>query len=202
MHVKFTSVCEAPLVIFLKLGQYQAIASCCPKLPSHYLNRCWPFIIEVLWYTHENDFTRCASGNILYNKSEVDTCKLPPQLLQRIPLFHGPLTRYANLQVAHAPGMPRTFSPPPAGWRPRHALGHVRNARAVMHAGIVNYFFSWSRGKRSRHCWCMRNPQFCVSVSGKRPSTQRSTIDYLRFGDDEEIKYTYLHNHHTAAYVA
>ena len=26
---------------------------------------------------------------------------------------HGPLTRYAKLQVAHAPGMPGTFSPPP-----------------------------------------------------------------------------------------
>ena len=26
--------------------------------------------------------------------------------------FHGPLTRYVKLQVAHAPGMPGTFSPP------------------------------------------------------------------------------------------
>ena len=26
-------------------------------------------------------------------------------------LFHGPLTRYVKLQVAHAPGMPGTFSP-------------------------------------------------------------------------------------------
>ena len=25
--------------------------------------------------------------------------------------FHGPLTRYAKLQVAHAPGMPGTFTP-------------------------------------------------------------------------------------------
>ena len=28
-------------------------------------------------------------------------------------LWHGPLTRYVNLRVAHAPGMPGTFSPPP-----------------------------------------------------------------------------------------
>ena len=28
-------------------------------------------------------------------------------------LFHGPLTRYVKLRVAHAPGMPGTFSPPP-----------------------------------------------------------------------------------------
>ena len=27
--------------------------------------------------------------------------------------FHGPLTRYVKLRVAHAPGMPGTFSPPP-----------------------------------------------------------------------------------------
>ena len=27
--------------------------------------------------------------------------------------FHGPLARYAKLRVTHAPGIPRTFSPPP-----------------------------------------------------------------------------------------
>ena len=26
---------------------------------------------------------------------------------------HGPLARYVKLRVAHAPGMPGTFSPPP-----------------------------------------------------------------------------------------
>ena len=29
----------------------------------------------------------------------------------RLPRCHGPLTRYVKLQVAHAPGMPGTFSP-------------------------------------------------------------------------------------------
>ena len=28
-------------------------------------------------------------------------------------LSHGPLARYVKLRVAHAPGMPGTFSPPP-----------------------------------------------------------------------------------------
>ena len=28
-------------------------------------------------------------------------------------ILHGPLTRYVKLRVAHAPGMPGTFSPPP-----------------------------------------------------------------------------------------
>ena len=27
--------------------------------------------------------------------------------------IHGPLTRYVKLGIAHAPGMPGTFSPPP-----------------------------------------------------------------------------------------
>ena len=30
-----------------------------------------------------------------------------------VSVHHGPLTRYAKLRVAHAPGMPGTFSPPP-----------------------------------------------------------------------------------------
>ena len=48
---------------------------------------------------------------------------------------HGPLVRYVELRVAHALGMPGTFSPPP---RSRHASRHVRHARAMMHAGIAN----------------------------------------------------------------
>ena len=74
-----------------------------------------------------------------------------------------------KIAVAHAPGMPGTFSPPPssketASKRSRHASRHVRHARAVMHVGIANP--RW-RGKRSRHSGRMRNPQFYVS--GKRP---------------------------------
>ena len=30
---------------------------------------------------------------------------------QSVPISNGPLTRYVKLQVAHAPGMPGTFSP-------------------------------------------------------------------------------------------
>ena len=82
---------------------------------------------------------------------------------------HGPIVRYVKLWVAHAPGMPGTFLPPPtskeiASQRPRHASRRVRHARAVMHVGIANP--RW-RGKRSRHSRCMRNPKFYVSV--KRP---------------------------------
>ena len=51
-----------------------------------------------------------------------------------------------------------------ASKRSRHASRHVRQARAVMHAGIANP--RW-REKRSRHSWRMRHPQFYVS--DKRP---------------------------------
>ena len=52
--------------------------------------------------------------------------------------WYGPLARYVNLQVAHAPGIPGTFPPATAVWRSRHASRHVREARAVTHIGIVN----------------------------------------------------------------
>ena len=35
------------------------------------------------------------------------------KLCPRYSRLHGPLTRYVKLWVAHAPGMPGTFSPPP-----------------------------------------------------------------------------------------
>ena len=55
-----------------------------------------------------------------------------------IVLCHGPLARYVNLRVAHAPGVPGTFLPATTGKRPRHASRHARHARAVMHVGIAN----------------------------------------------------------------
>ena len=47
------------------------------------------------------------------------------------------------MRVAHAPGIPGTFSPPPpsketTSKRFRHASRHLRYARAVMHVGIAN----------------------------------------------------------------
>ena len=64
-------------------------------------------------------------------------------MIKCVPKYHGPLTRYVKLRVAHVPGMSGTFSRPPtsketANWRSRHASRHVRHARAVMHVGIAN----------------------------------------------------------------
>ena len=95
------------------------------------------------------------------------TCRITPP-------FHGPLTRYVKLRVAHAPGMPGTFSLSPgsketASSQSRHAPRHVRHALAVMHVGIANP--RW-RGKHFRHSRRRCNGQFYVS--GKRPMQQGS----------------------------
>ena len=72
--------------------------------------------------------------------------------------------------------MSETFTPPltskeTAGQRSRHASRHVRDPRAVMHAGIA--YPRWRR-KRSRHSRRMRNPQFYVF--GKRHMCQCSRV--------------------------
>ena len=74
--------------------------------------------------------------------------------------LHGPPIRYVKLRVAHAPGMPGRFSPPPtseetAGQRSKRVSGHVCQARARMHAGIANPRWPW---KRSRHSRRLCNP--------------------------------------------
>ena len=78
--------------------------------------------------------------------------------------------------VAHAPGMPGTFSLPPtsketASERSRHASRHVRHACAVMHVGIAKP--RWC-GKRSRHFRCMQNPHFYLSCKRPIPRTLRT----------------------------
>ena len=89
---------------------------------------------------------------------------------------HGPLDRYVQFQVAHAPGMPGTFSPPP-----RVSDPDMHHGTCVTHVpwcmpGLLTSGFLWSRwrGKRSRHSRRMRNPQFYVY--GKRPIACSSEI--------------------------
>ena len=83
-------------------------------------------------------------------------------------ITHEPLTRYVTLQVAHAPGIPGTFSPPPGV-----SDSGMHHSTCVTHApwcmlGSLTSGFLWSRwrGKRSRHSRYMHNAQFYVS--GKR----------------------------------
>ena len=97
-------------------------------------------------------------------------CESALSSLDRIYL-NGPLARYVILCVAHAPGMPGTFSPP--SWISDSDMHH---GTCVTHVpwcmpGSLNSCFIWIRwrGKCSRHSRRMRNPQFYVS--GKRSIT-------------------------------
>ena len=85
--------------------------------------------------------------------------------------WHGPLARYVKLQVAHAPGMPGTFSPPLWVSDP-----DVHHGTCVTHvtwciSGVL--WIRW-RGKPSRHSRRMRNAQFYVS--GKRSMETLSSL--------------------------
>ena len=78
---------------------------------------------------------------------------------------HGPLDRYVKLRVAHAPGMPGTFSPPPRVSNPEMHHGTcVANVPCCM-PGSLTSGIPWSRwlGKRSRHSPRLRNPYFFVA---------------------------------------
>ena len=90
---------------------------------------------------------------------------------------HGPLTRYAELRVARAPGMPGTFIQPPRVSDPdTHHGTCVTHVPWCMPGSLTSGFrWSWWRGKRSRHSRRMRNQQFCVS--GKRPIAKTNSID-------------------------
>ena len=77
----------------------------------------------------------------------------------------GPLTRYIKLRVAHAPGMPGTFSPPPPVGDPNMHYGTRVTHVSWCMSGSLTRSFLWSRlrGKRPRHSPRMRNQQVCVS---------------------------------------
>ena len=82
---------------------------------------------------------------------------------------HGPIASYVKLQVAHASGMPGTFTPPLRVSDPdMHHGTCVTHVPWCMPGSLTSGFlWSWWRGKYSRHSRRMRNPQFYVS--GKRP---------------------------------
>ena len=83
---------------------------------------------------------------------------------------HGPLTRYVKLRVAHALGMPGTFSPPPRVSDPdMHHGTCVTHVPWCLLGSLTSGFLCSQRGKRFRHSRRMRNPQ--LYVSGKRPIT-------------------------------
>ena len=89
---------------------------------------------------------------------------------------HGPLARYVRLLVAHAPGMPGTFSQPLRICDPDMHHGTFVTHVPCCIPGSLTSGFLWSRwrGKRPRYFRRMRNPQFYVS--GKRPIITQPSV--------------------------
>ena len=82
---------------------------------------------------------------------------------------YGPLAKYAKLKVAHAPGMPGTFSPPLRLSDPdmHHSTCMMYVPWCMQGSLSSGFLWSWWWGRCSRHSRRKRNLQFCVS--GKRP---------------------------------
>ena len=81
--------------------------------------------------------------------------------------------------VAHAPGMPGTFSPPPQVSNPDMHHGTCVTHVPWCMSGSLTSGFLWSRwrGKHSRHPRRMSSPQFYVSV--KRPMNRSTRWSHM-----------------------
>ena len=111
-----------------------------------------------IWLVHS--FTLLSRSLVIYR-----ICHCYPQ---RIHCLFA-LARYVKLRVAHAPGMPGTFSPPLRVSDPdMHHGTCVTHVPWCMPESLSSSFL-WSRwrGKSSRYSPRMRNSEFYVS--GKRP---------------------------------
>ena len=95
--------------------------------------------------------------------------------------YNGPLTRYVKLQVAHAPGMPGTFSP---------AADFKGNRKLAIPACITARAWRTCRdacrdrlpavtGKAFPAFPAHAHPQYCLS--GKRPMKQTIVIEFWKF---------------------
>ena len=109
-----------------------------------------------------------------------------------ITISYGFLPDTKKLWVAHAPGMPGTFSPPPWVSDPDMHHGMCVTHMPWCMPGSLTSGFLWSRwrGKRSRHSRRMHNPHFYVS--GERPiwtanpclinKSKKNVVSYLLGG--------------------
>ena len=86
------------------------------------------------------------------------------------------LVRYVKLRVVHTPGMPGTFYPPPRISDPDlyHGTCVTHVPWCMLRSLTSGFLWSLWWGKRSRHSWCMHNPQFYVSC--KRPNDSRNGL--------------------------
>ena len=62
--------------------QFGQVEDCCMTAPSHYLNRCWLIITEVLWHSPDGNYTGNAQGIGPWHKSH--DLRLHPHLPQQM----------------------------------------------------------------------------------------------------------------------
>ena len=132
-----------------------------PHLPTPWWNI---FMLATARYEYKCRHYRHGTGNkvtneVLYRPEQIVCCYN----------LNAPLARHVKSWVAHASGMPGTFSPQPPFSDPDiHHGTCVRHVPWCMPGSLTSGFL-WSRrrGKRSRHSRRMRNVQFYLS--SKRP---------------------------------
>ena len=128
--------------------------------------------LQVLWigYTHPRKVPGVSKS---LNHWALVTCEIIRSVNNRC--FAGPppdwFTQWVSYQIrkiagSACPGNAGIVFPVTTGQRSRHAARHVRDACAMMHAGIATSSFLWTRW-RGKHSRRMRNPK--LYVSGKRP---------------------------------
>ena len=90
---------------------------------------------------------------------------ITPVLVLQASTTNGPFTRYAILRVAHAPGMPGTFSLPLRVSNPGMHDGTCMMHMPLCMPGLLTSGLLWSQwwGKRSQHSRRLHNLQFYVS---------------------------------------
>ena len=95
-------------------------------------------------YFHDSTLRKITELSLRHIGNNVDICR------RYFVIVHGPLTRYAKLRVAHAPRMPRTFSPPPRVSDPdMHHGTCVTYVPWCMSVSLTTGFL-WSRWRGNR----------------------------------------------------
>ena len=98
-------------------------------------------------------------NHVVYLLRETTSYLRPPCEVDFLDRFHGPLTRYVKLRVAHAPGMPGTFSPPTLVSDPdMHHGTCVTHVPWCMPGSLISGFL-WSRWRGN----CDRIPGACAT---------------------------------------
>ena len=98
------------------------------------------FGINLYWYLEGLAIDEDQIFVLCHTQEYIETMPFDPWTVWRPFDCHGPLARYAKLRVRMLRECRERF-PATEGKRSWHASRHVRDARAVMHAGIANYRF-------------------------------------------------------------